>query len=373
MDDDPDVLSTLASLLEDAGYAVETAPDGRGAAARLGESAFDVVVSDIAMADVNGVQLLRGIRERDADLPVILMTGGPELESAIEAVEYGALRYLLKPFPPDTLQTAVATAVRLHRMARWKREALRYLGFDDRQFGDLAALETSFARARGSLWLAGQPIVRAADASVYGMEVLARTDEPLLQGPGALFGAAERLGELTALGRLVRLRAAEVVPPPGVLLFVNVHAGELVDDELLDPEAPLSARASSVVLEVTERASLEQVGDLRERVRRLRSLGYRIAVDDLGAGYAGLTSFAALEPEVAKLDMSIIRGVDQDATRQRLVASIAELCRELGAALIAEGVETEEERRVLVDLGCELLQGFLFARPARVSPARPPA
>jgi len=88
-------------------------------------------------------------------------------------------------------------------------------------------------------------------------------------------------------------------------------------------------------------------------------------VDDLGAGYAGLTSFTLLEPEFAKLDMSLIRGIDSDPKRQCIVRSMKRLCDELGIAVVAEGIETPGERDMLIALGCDLLQGYLFAKPAR--------
>ncbi len=140
---------------------------------------------------------------------------------------------------------------------------------------------------------------------------------------------------------------------------------ELDDDSLILPEAPLSRFASRVVLEVTERAPLETIRDVTTRVAQLRALGYRIAVDDLGAGYAGLTSFAHLEPEVVKVDMSLIRGIDQSLMKQKLLGSIIGLCRDLGIEIIAEGIETEAERDALIRLGGDLCQGYLFARPEK--------
>jgi EAL domain-containing protein (putative c-di-GMP-specific phosphodiesterase class I) len=87
-------------------------------------------------------------------------------------------------------------------------------------------------------------------------------------------------------------------------------------------------------------------------------------VDDLGAGYAALSSFASLEPDMGKLDMSLLRGVDSHPTRRKLVGAMAELCRNLGILVVAEGIEIEAERDVVVELGCDLLQGFLLGRPA---------
>jgi EAL domain-containing protein (putative c-di-GMP-specific phosphodiesterase class I) len=117
------------------------------------------------------------------------------------------------------------------------------------------------------------------------------------------------------------------------------------------------------VLEITERSAIEDVKDIQARVTMLRRLGFRIAIDDLGAGYAGLSSFAALEPEIVKLDMSLVRNVHQSDIRQRLVGSMTALCKEMGMGVVAEGVEVVEERDCLRGLGCELLQGYLFARP----------
>ena len=93
-----------------------------------------------------------------------------------------------------------------------------------------------------------------------------------------------------------------------------------------------------------------------------------VALDDLGAGYAGLASFAQLEPEVAKVDMAIIRGIDVSLTKQKLLGSIVSLCRDLEIQLVAEGIETEAERDTVVRLGGDLCQGYLFARPGRPFP-----
>jgi len=94
-------------------------------------------------------------------------------------------------------------------------------------------------------------------------------------------------------------------------------------------------------------------------------MGYRIAVDDLGAGYAGLTSFAQLEPHIVKLDMSLVRNVHEAPTKRKLIQSIVALCRDLGIEPVGEGVETAAERDVLEQLGCTLLQGYLFGKPER--------
>jgi EAL domain-containing protein (putative c-di-GMP-specific phosphodiesterase class I)/CheY-like chemotaxis protein len=368
VDDEAAIRFGVSEALGLAGYEVEAVGDGEQALERLAARRFEAVVSDISMPGMSGVELLRRVRALDFDLPVILLTGDPRLETAIQAVEAGALRYLQKPVSTAQIAAVLETAVRLCRITRWKRDALAYLG-DQRLMADPTALEWALDEALESLYLAAQPIVRAHDGSLYGQELLLRTTSPRLPDPVAVLEAAERLGRVKDVGRLVRRLAAAVAIPRGTSLFVNVHSLELEDDELHSGEMPLAGSARNVVLEVTERGRIDAVSDLDSRIARLRGLGYRIAVDDFGAGYAALNSFASLRPDVAKIDMALVRGVDHDPYRRTLIASVNAMCRELGILVVAEGIETEAERATLVELGCDLLQGFLIGAPAPVSAA----
>src|SRR5262245_53005067 len=239
VDDEASIARGYARILAAAGFAVEVATDGREAAARAREGTFDVIVSDIAMPSMNGLALLRAVREHDLDVPVILMTGGPAIETAVQAMEYGALRYLIKPIEAHELEEVVTRAVRLHQMAKIKREALELMRLEGRHLGDRAGLEARFANALRSLWVAYQPIVSWVAHTVFAYEALVRNEEPTLRAPPDLFAAAERLGRLQELGRSIRNRvaaSADDLPVPG-LLFVNVHAMELDDDSLFSPEA----------------------------------------------------------------------------------------------------------------------------------------
>ena len=108
--------------------------------------------------------------------------------------------------------------------------------------------------------------------------------------------------------------------------------------------------------------------DVQDKVALLRELGFKIALDDLGAGYAGLTSFTQLEPEFVKLDMSLVRGIHETPAKRKIVGSMVELCHDMDQQIVAEGIESAQERDVLVELGCDLLQGYLFAKPGRPFP-----
>jgi EAL domain-containing protein (putative c-di-GMP-specific phosphodiesterase class I) len=367
VDDEPTLLRAYARALTGAGHRVATAPDGPTAIQLFQSGQFDVIVSDIAMPGMDGIQLLRHVREKSLDVPVVLVTGSPDVRTALEAVEHGVLRYLVKPVEVPELRKVVARAVQLHRLARVKREALEHLAGGNLGVGDRAGLEAAFRRACASMWMAFQPIVDWQRRCVFGYEALVRSQEPAIPHPGALFDAAERLGQLQDLGRQIRAAtaAAAMHAPPGTTVFVNLHPQDLLDEELYRDDAPLSALANRVVLELTERASLDEVKDLRARVAQLRRTGFRIAIDDLGAGYAGLTAFAQLEPEVVKLDMSLVRNVHESATKRKLIQSMTTLCHDLGMQVVAEGVETVQERDALADLGTDLLQGYYFAKPAK--------
>jgi EAL domain-containing protein (putative c-di-GMP-specific phosphodiesterase class I)/ActR/RegA family two-component response regulator len=365
VDDDEQLLRAHRRLLVHHGYDVTTAVDGSAAMLALEQATFDVIVSDIDMPEMDGIRLLERVRARDLDVPVVLVTGAPSVDTAIQATAQGALRYLVKPVEPQALLDVVAGAVRLHGIAKAKRQALELAGGFDRFVGDRAGLVASYGRALESLRLAYQPIVSWSSQSVFAYEALLRSREPTLPHPGAVLDAAERLDRVHELGRRIRALAAQDIDrlPKQVALFVNLHPTDLLDDELFAPNGSLASASERVVLEITERAALDKLPDVRSRIARLRSLGFRIALDDLGAGHAGLASFTLLEPDIVKLDMALVRDIHRQPTKQTVVRTMTTMCKELGIVVTAEGVETPEERDQLVNAGTDLLQGYLFAKP----------
>lgn len=369
VDDDQLVLESHARVLSAAGFAVEGVNDGEEAVVRV-DQGFDCILSDIHMPGMDGLTLLKRVRERDLDVPVILVTGEPSLETAMRAIQFGALRYLPKPVAAAELADAVREAVRLRKLARLKREALELTSSFAGRAGDRAGMEATFARALASLWPAFQPIVFARERKVLAYEALLRSAEPALPDPGAVIETAERLGQIHLLGRTVRARIAGHIPatPGDAAIFVNLHPEDLQDADLWDGNSPLVRHAARVVLEITERAPLDHIGDVRDRIARLRELGFRLAVDDFGAGYAGLTSFAAIEPDFVKIDMALVQGIDSNPVKHRVVSRMTELAHDLGMQVIAEGIEKPGERDALVEIGCDFLQGFLLAMPGRPFP-----
>jgi EAL domain-containing protein (putative c-di-GMP-specific phosphodiesterase class I) len=232
---------------------------------------------------------------------------------------------------------------------------------------ELAALEDKLDRTLSTLQMHYQLIVHAHDRSRFGYEALLRSGDQSLPDPFAVLDAAERLEKMQKVGRAVRGQIAQLfADAPGArgYVFLNVHANDFDDKQLVSAFAPLSKIAHRVILEISERASLEAKDEVRYRIAELRELGFKIAIDDLGADHALLGDFALLDTEFVKLDMSLVRGIDCQPAHQDIVKALTELCRSQGARVIAEGVETEAEASTLVELGCDLLQGFVIAKPA---------
>ncbi len=365
VDDDDQMRRVCARVLSHEGWEITQASHGKAAIAAVlaATEPFDVVVSDVHMPEIDGFQLVDAVRKHDDDLPVLLMTGDPSLDGAVRAIDTGAVSYMSKPFEPETLLAAVARAARRHGVARMRRRADSYAM---KLVTDRSELEGRFERALAGAWMAFQPIVEVSTKRVYAYEALLRTDEDSLKRPDLLLAAAERLDRIHDLGRTVRAAVAKaaVDAPSDALLFVNVHGLELTDEQMFRSDSPLAALAPRVVLEITERIGIDPVAG-PSQMATLRKLGFRIAVDDLGAGYSALAALATLEPEVVKLDMSLIRDLERHPTKRRVVGAIGTLCRELGSRVVAEGVETRAELDAVLSSGVDLVQGYLFGRPAR--------
>ncbi|MDB4973381.1 MAG: Response regulator of zinc sigma-54-dependent two-component system [Myxococcaceae bacterium] len=356
------MLRLLASALGRAGYRSIDAASGEQALSILETERVDAIITDLAMPGMPGLEFMRHVRERDPDLPILVITGAPAMDTAIGSIDIGVFRYLTKPITPAEIVRAASDAVHARALAQVRRAAYTHVISTSQTEPTREAL----LRALDSSWLAAQPIVHIKERKIIAYEALLRTKSSELPHPGAVFGAAEALDMVATVGRAVRRHAAKLAEdmPDGALLFLNLHPSELLDDALFHRAAPLTKHASNIVLEMTERTSLERIPDARSRVAALKELGFRIALDDMGAGYAGLTSFAMLEPEYVKIDLGLVRNVDSEPMKQTLIRTIVRLAEDLAIDVIAEGVETRAEAESLESIGCPLLQGFFFARPA---------
>jgi EAL domain-containing protein (putative c-di-GMP-specific phosphodiesterase class I)/CheY-like chemotaxis protein len=351
VDDEDGVRRVFSRVLVRAGFRVTEAADGVAALSLLSTNHYDVLLSDINMPTLSGVGLLAAVRKRSLTTQVVLATGNPTIETAMGAVELGAVRYLAKPVDHRVLVEVIREA------ARRQKELERV--------GDNSRLMAAFEEAIEYALLYIQPVVSLRRRMIWGYEALLRTTASRLSSPMSILAAAGPLQQLDRLGRHVRQLAAEKLKqlPPDVQLLVNLHPQDLFDSQLQDPQMPLSVVANRIILEVTEHASIGHRRDVERTAQQLRNMGFGIAIDDLGAGHAGLNRLLYLRPSLVKLDMELVRGIQHDSMQRTLVSTMIRLCEDLGIQIIVEGVETKEERDVLADLGCDLMQGYFFARP----------
>lgn len=224
------------------------------------------------------------------------------------------------------------------------------------------------------LQVAFQPIVVSGPDgwSVFAYEALVRgaAGEPAGEVLGALRQAADpHVLDLACRLAAVREAAALGVQWSGALLSLNV-----LPSATLNPETCLGATLAAarrfgfaperVLFEITEVEQIRDTARLRETVTAQRAHGVRIAIDDFGAGYAGLGLLVDVQPDIVKLDMHLLRGIDRDSVRALIVAAIVRVCQDLGITVIAEGVETPGELAALHEMGIRHFQGYLLARPA---------
>lgn len=240
------------------------------------------------------------------------------------------------------------------------------LGVEDRREAERRVIEHVIAtRAFHPVF---QPIVAMATGTVVGYEALTRFADGA--PPDVRFAAAAHvgLGQELELATLEAAILAAAGLPEGTWLDLNVSSALFEKPELVG-RALLNAGARGIVLEITEH---ERIGDYGLLRRLLSELGMhvRLAVDDTGAGFASLRHILELHPDIIKLDRTLIAGIDGDPVRRGLVAGLAHFAASAGAALIAEGIETEAERAALSALGVDLGQGYLLGKPGSVHHVR---
>ena len=355
----PDTTVAIATSLA-CDFEVVVERGGGTGATRCEESSFDAVIADFAVVD-QGIDFLRQVlRKSPGSLRVLVL----EDESEFAAVRGTTLArvdcFMVRREAP---QQAVG-ALR-HALARREVDRQRlYLASDDvgRLFSrQLIELDRLIEQA--AIGFVYQPIVEPRTRQVRAYEALCRARHPVFSDPSVLFEAALQSGNLWRLGRLTRHKALERLAGLGgnQHLFINLHPAELDDPQLLSElQHDLAGR---VVLEITERAAIPDFNRFRATTQALTAAGYRLAIDDLGAGYASLNAVALIEPSFVKLDMSMVRGLDHSRHKARLVGHMVEFANDVGIEVVAEGVETEAEARAVGELGCHLAQGYFFGPP----------
>lgn len=225
--------------------------------------------------------------------------------------------------------------------------------------------------ARGTLSTLFQPILSFSEQRIHGYEALTRgpSNSPL-HAPMPLFGAARHAGRLSELESLCRKNACQRFHELDLdgRLFLNVSPEVLLEPErrtghTLELLKRLRIAPQKVVIELTEQTPIKDFALLDAALCYYRAMGFSIALDDLGAGYASLRLWSELRPDYVKIDRHFIDGIDRDPLKREFVGSILRMAKASQARIIAEGIERTEELATLVEMGVDLLQGYLFSRP----------
>ncbi|MBP2661957.1 MAG: diguanylate cyclase/phosphodiesterase, partial [Firmicutes bacterium] len=217
-----------------------------------------------------------------------------------------------------------------------------------------------------------QPIVSLLDGNVVGYEALSRGPQgSALERPDDLFAAAEKFNKLWELEFLCRSQALARVKelPKDMMLFINVDPN-IINDERFQKGATLEMVAtqdfdlSNIIFEITEKNSIADYKNFRKVLDHYTSQGYKIAIDDTGAGYSGLRLLAETRPQFIKIDMDLVRDIDKDTLKQALIKAFYEFSVVMNMKIIAEGIETIDELNTLIQIGIPYGQGYLLQRPA---------
>lgn len=361
VDDDPQVLKSVNRVLSSAGHEVHAQSRGELSLDLAATQPFDVALVDYKLQKMDGLEVLQRLREIQPRCVRMLMTGELVLPLVVTAVNVGKVsRVIEKPFDANTLVETVSEALTNHRRLTAMLQSQRGEGSAEERRQLTETLSGSALR------LAAQPIIRTSTDQVFGYELLLRSSHPVLDGPAPVLEAAERHGMLRELGSVVVARAAEWLMrlPDDTRLFLNLHPQELMDAGALCTRMEvLQLWSHRVVLEITERSDVGHDFSWSGVLDRVKEMGFQIAVDDLGSGYAALSMLAELQPQFMKVDMSIVRNVDKDDHKLRLVNLLCSFAEATGSEVVAEGVETQEEADALTGAGVDLVQGYLFGEP----------
>ncbi|MGH8373137.1 MAG: EAL domain-containing protein [Gammaproteobacteria bacterium] len=219
-----------------------------------------------------------------------------------------------------------------------------------------------------------QPILDSAAHSVFGYEALVRgPSNSVLHAPMPLMRAAQeagRLFELELLCRALAIQRFRELALPG-RLFLNVNPSSLLEPDFRTGETlrllhAVGLSPRRVVIEITEQEPLGDYTVLRTATQHYASAGFRIAIDDLGAGYAGLRLWSEVRPDFVKIDHHFIQNIHTDDVKREFVRSIRDMARRLECRVIAEGIESEDEFTAVRRLGIRLHQGYHLGRPSLV-------
>jgi EAL domain-containing protein (putative c-di-GMP-specific phosphodiesterase class I)/FixJ family two-component response regulator len=349
--------------------------DARSAVAQAARCQPDIAVLDVMMPGGGGLSAALGIREVSPRTHVLAYSAAADRASVVQMLRSGARGYLVKGSSAGELLDG------LRRCAQGAGALSE--GLSDHliaEMGELGQAERAFSAAAtaryqrlAQLLRPGtsvphyQPIFRLGPGEVAGYEALTRFGGHPGESTEDVFREAHQVGlgvelELHTARQAVASFQPQLERSPTTYLAVNASPGLLYRPALLEVLSALPAER--VVVEITEQHQFDSYDQLRETVSLVHERGMRVAVDDMGSGFAGLQRLIDVRPEIVKLDQVLVARLDADPARSALVTAMHQFAQEMGITVVAEGIEREAQLAALLDIGVECGQGYLLGRPA---------
>jgi len=368
VDDNPANVALLTALLEQDGmHRISSETDSRLVEDRLAAIDPDLVLLDLHMPHLDGHAVLEQIiRFAGATyLPVLVLTADTGTAGRDRALGEGARDFLTKPFDIVEFSLRVANLLETRQLYA----AVRQTSTDQPGPWQPAAGELPHIRENvesvlrdESITPVFQRVVELTTFTTVGYEALARFPTLHTRGPSGWFSDAFAVGHGVELERLAVTRAMPFLAGHADgFLAVNMSPATVL--RLPDDDLDGLDQGARIVIELTEHVPIEDYSAVRRALRGFRDRGVRLAADDVGSGYAGFRHLVALEPDIIKLDISLVSGIDSNRGQRALTRALLAFSGDVGAVVIAEGVETVAELDTLRGLGVPWAQGYHLGRP----------
>jgi EAL domain-containing protein (putative c-di-GMP-specific phosphodiesterase class I)/CheY-like chemotaxis protein len=374
----------LERLLGRAGiHNVHVLTDPRQAVARCVELRPDLLLLDLHMPHMDGYAVMAALKAAlpaDTFLPILVLTADATPAARERALDAGAKDFLTKPFDHvealQRVRNLLETSV-LYRTVQEHNTHLRQELQRRTEEERGRATERQRRRARiehvltsDTISVHFQPIIDLRSGDMVGVEALARFESEPHRPPAEWFADAAIVGlgtELELAAVRAALRQLDVLPR-ATFMSVNLSPATIISADLATVLP--TGTAGRLVVELTEHDRVENYRPLLAMLDRLRRWGIRFAVDDAGAGYAGLQHILRLQPDLIKLDFDLTRHIDGDPVRRALASALVSFAKEIDATIVAEGIENQDQLTTLQNLGVAWGQGYYLGRPSELP--RPP-
>jgi EAL domain-containing protein (putative c-di-GMP-specific phosphodiesterase class I)/FixJ family two-component response regulator len=371
-DDEPALRGALADVLgqEENLTLVGSAADADEAIALAARELPDVALVDVKMPAGGGPRAAREIQRLSPTTRVIALSAFEDRPTVLEMLRAGAVGYLVKGMAADEIVGSIervadgGTSLSAEVVGGIVHELSSQLRREEIEREQLEARRDEIRRFVDGQGVAMvfQPIVELQTRAVVGVEALARFRSFPLRPPDEWFAeaVAVELGIQLELTTIRQAIAALPRIPAGTYLSVNCSQRAACSEDLVSTLGPVAER---LVIEITEHEQVHDYEQLAASLANLRAMGVRVAIDDAGAGYASLRHTLLLSPDIVKVDISLTRRIDVDRGRRALASALISFADEMDMTIVAEGIETAQELRTLLDLGVRFGQGYFLAEP----------